>query len=357
MYQSFTIKNFRCFRELTLSSLERVNLITGQNNVGKTTLLESIFLHVGANNPSLPLRVNIIRGVEQFAIEPTDLWGWLFYDRLIDERIELTSLDEQNVSRSLQLKLVEPDTTQLASPSNGGNGHPSTPGSLTTITGSRELILDYQDTTDQRATSRAFITVDGQISIQRAQLSPIPFGIYLSARSRILKEDAERYSNLERIGRQAEVLPALQHLEPRLRRLAVLVTGGVSLINGDIGLRELVPLPFMGEGLVRLLSILLAITNSPKGVVLIDEIENGLHYSVLEKVWTAIANMARQYETQIIATTHSWECIRAAHEAFAASGTYDFRLHRLDRIGKEVRAVNFDQKRLAVAEASDLEVR
>jgi len=43
MYQSFRIKNFRGFRDLTLDSLERINLIAGKNNVGKTALLEAIF--------------------------------------------------------------------------------------------------------------------------------------------------------------------------------------------------------------------------------------------------------------------------------------------------------------------------
>src|SRR5947209_6792089 len=65
MFRSFTIKNFRCFRDLTISSLERVNLIGGKNNVGKTALLEAIFLHVGPNSPQLPWVLNAHRGIEQ----------------------------------------------------------------------------------------------------------------------------------------------------------------------------------------------------------------------------------------------------------------------------------------------------
>ncbi len=51
MFQSFTFKNFRCFRDFKLDSLARVNLIAGQNNVGKTALLEAIFLAFEARKP------------------------------------------------------------------------------------------------------------------------------------------------------------------------------------------------------------------------------------------------------------------------------------------------------------------
>jgi predicted ATP-dependent endonuclease of OLD family len=77
----------------------------------------------------------------------------------------------------------------------------------------------------------------------------------------------------------------------------------------------------------------------------------------MAKVWTAIAQAARAADVQIFATTHSWECITAAHQAFSESDTYDFRLHRLDRIGEDIRAVTLNQKMLDTAIQSGLEVR
>ena len=85
----------------------------------------------------------------------------------------------------------------------------------------------------------------------------------------------------------------LRLLEPRLRRLAVLVTGDIPVIHGDIGIGRMMPISMMGEGTGRLLSILLAMANAPGGTVLIDEIENGLHHSVLAPVWHALAQAAR----------------------------------------------------------------
>jgi hypothetical protein len=318
--------------------------------------LEALFLHIGPNNPELPLRIHAFRGIEQVAVDAEEMWGWLFSGKRTEETIELSSLSEGNGHRSLRIRLAEPETPRLLTPSNSNNVPPRIVGALTTAVGPRELVLEYQDANGQTGLSRILVTTKG-VEVKHAPLAPLPVGVFLSSRARFPGEDAVRFSNLERVGRQDEVLNALRLLEPHLRRLAVLVTGGVPMINGDIGIKELVPLPLMGEGLVRLLSTLLAIANAPHGTVLVDEIENGLHHSIMVNVWKEIADAARRSETQIFATTHSWECIWAAHEAFTASGTYDFRLHRLDRVNGEIRAVTYDQEMLATAIATDLEVR
>jgi len=101
----------------------------------------------------------------------------------------------------------------------------------------------------------------------------------------------------------------------------------------------------------------LAIGNAQNGVVLVDEIENGLHHSTLPNVWQAIGEVARQFKTQVFATTHSLECITAAHQAFSASERYDFRLHRLECTDETIRAVTYDQESLAAAIKTGLEVR
>ncbi len=354
MYHSFTIKNFRCFHDLTLEPLERVNLIAGKNNVGKTALLEALWLHVGVNTPDLPLRLNMLRSGQTLA-DVVEVWGWMFFDKQVQNVIQLASQSEDGAGRTMRVSVAQPKEFHQP-PGNGGAESASPVGSLTTATGPGELLLDYQDTTGQHGASRAFLTSEG-IKFERMRLSQTPLSVFLSPHVRALTDDVARFSQLEAVGRQGEVLGALQRLEPRLRRLAILIKGATPQIYGDIGLSELTPLSLMGEGMGRLLSVLLTIANTPGGVILVDEIENGLHHSALTGLWAAVADAARRAGAQVFATTHSWECIRAAHEAFAASGTYDFRLHRLDRIGEDVRAVNFDQKRLAVAEATDLEVR
>ena len=78
MIESLAIRNFRCFSDLKIRDLKRVNLFSGKNNAGKTALLESIYLQLGPGNPALSVFVNAFRGIESFKKDPDDIWGWLF---------------------------------------------------------------------------------------------------------------------------------------------------------------------------------------------------------------------------------------------------------------------------------------
>ncbi len=181
--------------------------------------------------------------------------------------------------------------------------------------------------------------------------------IFIGSAGRSQEEDVKAFSELEAANRQEEVLRSLQILEPRLRRLSILLLADEPAIHGDIGLSRLVPLQFMGEGMRRVISIIAAIASARRGSVLIDEIENGLHYSIMKDVWTAIAKAARQADVQVFATTHSWECIVAANESFSKSDSFDLAMHRLDRRDKEIRIVTYDREALAAAIKHELEVR
>lgn len=92
-------------------------------------------------------------------------------------------------------------------------------------------------------------------------------------------------------------------------------------------------------------------------VLLIDEIENGIHYSTLPDIWKGIGSLAEAQEIQVFATTHSWGCIVAAHETFAATPDYNFALHRLQRVKGQVEAVTYDRDMLDTSVRTELEVR
>jgi AAA15 family ATPase/GTPase len=161
----------------------------------------------------------------------------------------------------------------------------------------------------------------------------------------------------EASNRQDEVLGPLRILEPHLQRLSLLIFAGNPVIHCDIGLRRLVPVNFLGEGFRRLLSILLAIANARGGIVLVDEIDTGLHHSVIQQVFAAIGLAARDADVQVFATTHSYECIMAAHRAFSRKESDDLLLHRLDRIDGHIPAVTYDRESLETSLDRSWEVR
>jgi predicted ATPase len=360
MLHSFHIKNYRGFKDFKIEPLERINLITGSNNVGKTSLLEALYLDLApgfaiASNLSSDNReksnwLNLFRGLSKigFKIDNESKFGWLFYGKDLSRTIELISVDEKNGgSRSLTMSWRTISGDPLSSVDNS------------VLQASSDIPLNlliwFKNFDGEEYEWK--IKKNGWDSPPGELFGIYPIRVLINDYSRSPEEDAKWFSKLDDVGRQDELLSALRIIDPRLKKLAVSVADGVPMVYGDIGIGRRIPMSQMGEGMVRLLSLVLEITNASGGVVLIDEVENGLHYSVMNSVWKALAAAAHQSDTQIFATTHSFECIRAAHEAFISREEYDFRLHRLDRVESDIRSVTYDADMLSAAIVSDFEVR
>ncbi len=351
MLKKFHISGFRCFKELELAPLARINLVAGSNDVGKTALLEALFLHSGSTNSDLPLRVNVMRGMERFNLDPIELWGWLFYGKKIDQPIRLTSHDGSGRHHSLKIALADPKNPQPVDSRIALRPESA----ASTESRAKELSLEYEDSSGVRVETRATVTAQGI----EPESKPSPFAkcIFLTTRFRNLAEDATRFSRLALANQHNAIVEPLKTVEPRLRGLSVLSPSGTAMIYADVGMREWMPLPMLGEGVGRLLGILLSIADAPLGLVLVDEIENGIHYSVLEKVWRALDDASRGAGTQVFASSHSLECIRAAQKAFAAGTDEDFKYYRLDRTDGNISATLFTKETLATSVEMNLEVR
>jgi hypothetical protein len=165
------------------------------------------------------------------------------------------------------------------------------------------------------------------------------------------------YGQLEIRGEHEQILGVLRMIEPRLKRVAAVAIGTEVILHGDLGWGPMLPFPVMGEGIVRLAALIIRVASARDGVVLLDEFENGLHYAALPLVWRAVRDVARRFNVQVLTTTHSRECIVAAHQAFSETFPYDFRLYRLDRVDDAISAVMYDQETLAAAIETGLEVR
>lgn len=355
MFTSFTVKNFRCFRDVTVGRLARVNLIAGMNNTGKTALLEALQIHSYPQDCELPFLVNQLRGTDAAQRHNTDVFRWLFHNRQGSSGLELTSRDVDGTTRALSLWLIA-----------GGTAHKRFPAAERLVRGSFlegtwnsgvDCLVLKADANGQESFAIGVPSAGGLNSIG----NKAPWqGPSVLLKSGLGNPDAEAgaFSELAGANRQGEVVAGLQILEPRLTELTLLLLAGQPILHGKInGLERLVPVPFMGEGVRRTLAMLLALMRARGGRVLIDEIENGIHYSVMRAVWQAVAQAARQADVQVFATTHSYECIQAAHEAFVASGTYDFALHRLDRFDDTIELTTYDQEALEGALRSEMEVR
>lgn len=170
-------------------------------------------------------------------------------------------------------------------------------------------------------------------------------------------ETAVLLGRLDVENRLQPVVDALSVVDPRLTGVTSVPYGSGSAVHADIGLGRKLPIAMLGEGVARLLDISVRIAAAKGGILLVDEIENGFHHSVMPDVWRAIAKAARENDCQVIATTHSQECIDAAHEAICGDEEQDLAYIRLAREGERTKAYTFEPDVLATAMDRWMEVR
>lgn len=346
MLEGLKIRNFRGFNTLKIEQLSRINLFAGKNNSGKTTLLEAIFLLAGGGNTQLAINTNVIRGLEPGAPLIDPFWKQFFYNLDMRSHIEIKAFGKSPFQSTLRISSERQLTTEL--PLKGMDGI-----SAENLFNEGNLTFMFTGPSHQTVTSHISRKEQGVVGKHPA-LNPSFPAIILLSRSRNTQEDAMRLGQLRRQKKGNLLKKALQVLEPKLQSIEDNTSSGTPMIWGDIGLSELVPLSAMGEGMTQIARIVLGIASAPKGVVLVDEIENGIHHSVLPDFWRAIDEASRQFHTQIFATTHSFECVIAAHKSLSKDW---FSLHRLE-IGSEMSScVTYEPDEIDAAIQHNLEVR
>ena len=327
MLTSLSIENFRLFKKLEVKSLNRVNLIAGENNVGKTALLEALYLLFADSNRFMdfPSILRTSQGVDEF----DSFWLWLFYDKNQANRVEIKASGDHSYAA-----IVDQQADEF-------------PGSTATFQYLRDGVL-----TGQRRVNR-----DGSFG-RSDPTSGWPGVTVFSTSPSAPADDADHFNLIaaKRGGRRA-LVEQLRIVEPRLQDLQYLKIGKVPLVYADVGMENLVPCTQLGQGFSRLLRLFSEMLLAKSKIALIDEIENGIHYSAMGKVWKGIAAVAAKEDLRVFATTHSYECIRSAHKSFSAERQYDLTVHRLERVGEDIRVASYDRTSLETSFEMNLEVR
>lgn len=357
MITALDIKGFKGLGHLSIPRLTRIDLVGGKNNVGKTSLLEAVFLFFDRINPQMITNQFARRGVSVLPLEPDTVWAPIFHDYEMKNEISI-SVTSLRSTKTLIIKFNPNYTPSVVHVKTTGQADQQR--QIRTDqkpTPSYALDLTYK-MNGKKATSHLLMGIEGlglHIDYMKAEKTQAAF--IASHKLVNPNEDAERFGRLDIMGKQDQVTEFLRIIEPNLRALSSISMGNISMIHGDIGLERKIPVPYMGEGVSKLLSIILAIANTKDGIVLIDEFENGLHYSVMQKIWEGIGRAAREFNCQVIATTHSYECLEAAFDGLSDDLKEDFTYLRLDKIDDEIKAKIFDADMLKVAIETNSEVR
>ena len=353
MYASLDISGFRCVGGLTVEPLARVNLIAGPNNVGKTALLEALWMLSHPTAPREALRVSQWRDSADYG--KGRLFADLFLGYGTGLAIGLGAKDCGKGNRILNITHKYRSEWPIVD-WDGVHETELEDEAISNFDLDNELVFEYTDETGIKFSTKAWLDVDstsGRLrpvlkdSRKTAATASYPCAFQHSNTRYNARRLASLFGDAQRASYVSSVEKIVRLLEPRLERMETITDGrGIPSIYAHIGRGLPIPMSVMGDGTKRLLSMVLPFLRLRNGVMLIDEVENGLHHSVLVDVWKDLDWLSREFNVQVFATTHSYECIRAANEAFSEVESGDLHFHRLNRKRDQVRVVTYTKSML-----------
>jgi predicted ATPase len=351
MFETIRIKNLRAITDLEVSNLGQVNLFVGQNSCGKTTFLEGVFFLTGATNPHLPLTANALRNMPFLS---KSLWVTYFHNT--DSGVPIEIAGRARDSRNEESLIIRPHARKERAVDLVASDVSSTEyelGSSETVAELNGLELEYAESGDSGQTETSTVVLKNGQVITEGVKEPRLKGYFISPSPPSDLKD--RFDEVQQKKRVGEVVSLLNEIEPKMSDLRLNRAG---ILMADVGLPDLIPANLLGGGIGKFLAIALAMLDYQDGIVLIDEIENGLHHSAQQKIWEAIFNWARKLNVQVFATTHSYECLTAFNSSPGPS-LFETRvkLYRIERREETFRAVEYSKKMLAESLESGWEVR
>lgn len=366
---TLTVTRFRSLRNLTVGPFGRVNLITGKNNTGKSTLLEALALLL--SNGDLGTFTSLIDHREQTDLERAvalveqPWFSSLFSDfpNLSDCEDPLTvssTSDPSTPPKTVEVKVVwlpeRPDNER-------GNGNPD-PANTKNGMGEPYKVPYLQIKTPSRGhrlihlDSRTPITGTGLTDLTRG--NRVTFVHVDPFLSRSIGRLGDLWDTVALTPAQDEVVKALQIIAPDIEAVSVIGgkngNGSRTVIARSRHFKTPVSLRTFGDGVNHLFGIILSLVKASGGVLLVDEIENGLHHSILPEVWKVIFRMAGELNVQIFATTHSWDCVDSFQKAANDHPEVGV-LARLTAHGGRIIPTLFNEEDLSVIASERIEVR
>jgi AAA domain, putative AbiEii toxin, Type IV TA system/AAA ATPase domain len=357
MLSAVSFKNYRCFEHFACERLGRVNLFVGTNNVGKTTVLEGIEGLTGGPMRALlggpSRREEVLYDEERrissgYEVDPSHLF--FGHGLLPGSSFELSA----HGSRRLRLRcaVVNAEARESAGPAPEAFDNADAPFAQR---------LALQVDVEGRAPATIPLSVYGGLRTGRPTLERADETVNFVATSKV---DERRLGYLwdatVLTSEENDVIESLRVIEPALERIAFLTPETLRVGRKAVvklrGQESRVPLGSFGEGLHRLLSLALNLVHSKGGYLLVDEIDTGLHYSIIEDVWRLVIKTAERLDIQVFASTHSFDCVNALASVYQSSPELAAHvvLHRLERGHPETTMYRADEIALAAKHGMEL---
>ena len=372
MINYLELQNYRGFQQYKLSSLLRVNLLVGKNNSGKTSILEAVNLLASAGDPRVIARIARQRGEVIYDPDERDARrvpyadvSHFFNGHEFGANSHLTISSDSGLGK-LEINVVSVEEL-------GDEGQKFLFEEINARASLGLAIRIGRDSQPSARTGPALpVSEEGAFSFEQS----IRYNRILRSRPddgtvQFVSQDSLERTSMSDMwdkvvteGKEQDVVQAMQILDRNLTSIVFLsgertirykTRGGILL--GFKGTQRRLPLGSYGEGMRRLLALSLSLAKTQNGILLIDEIDTGLHYSIMGDMWRLVAQTAARYNIQVFATTHSFDCVRGL----------DWLCRHHPELGNEVSlqkiesdlstAVALDAEQIKIAVEQDIEVR
>lgn len=306
MIESVKIENFRQFDKLKIDNCKRINFLVGQNNCGKTTLLEAIYLG------SYPMNMNPLATTYNFRKMELiqDTVPMLFFRKNENESISINIETLKKSSYVLSMKLSE-DNNQSKRYENRSQGNIAVKEYDYIATyNSNEYKCRFNVSID--LPTKIFFNVENEKN-KAIEDFCIPT-LYTCDMKSI---SPERFEIAINENREYELVKYLQIFDSRISGIGFGKDNKILVeIMEEDNSKYKLPLQLLGDGFIKFASILVDILYEKiyNNVILIDEIENGLHYTNIKQLIRAILTLSKEMNIQMFITTHSYETLKFLSE-------------------------------------------
>lgn len=361
MLRSLEIRNYRNLRHLTIEKLGRVNLLVGKNNTGKTSVLEAVAIYASIRDEVSTIKLLLQRRGEFYTDSTSYLENNLaslsalytdydpkYFESDPDSGIYVGEHEVDSNISSLYIDFRKAYLT-LKTDDSGREINEY-------VVAEREEDIERREFRHEikffRGLRQTTYSLNNQLIFTSSRFDGAPAQFqYVDSKNQTQQSIESLFSKIALSDGENTVIEALKIIEPNTERFSLIKDGRpiIRLNNGKIR-----NLSSMGDGVSRVFSIILSMVNCEGTYLLIDEFENGLHYSVQEKLWKVIFYLAEKLDIQVFATTHSNDTIKAFGEIVNTKPEYnDAQLIRLRNIKGNISSVLFNAQDIEIANETD----
>lgn len=365
MLKQLKIENFRCFKNFELNHLGRVNLLVGENNSGKTSILEAVNLLCSDNF------LDSLRGIMKSRGEYDWIEGNSNFPRRRRELLLCHLFNQHQINYETKFK-ISSDNNQSVCVSiekytqENYNPHSEDELNEDELDGNYLKIADeYRQTTVKHRLSYDN-TLPENLRFHPSRINQDTTQIqFVTSSSLSTGSTIELFNQVVLTSEENLLYQALKIIEPNIERIApILIDRGYSSIDSKNGFvvkltnnQQRIPIGSMGDGIWRILGLTLSLVSAKDGVLLVDEIDTGLHYTALENMWRLIWETAKKLNVQVFATTHNSDCWKALETLTNRKdvGEEDISIQRIEKDAP--RSVAYNKEEIATAVEREIEVR